>query len=137
VNIMTAYAVGTFLERRGQDRLVGDRYFDRRMLLQYLKRYDALPGTIDDMVAVGLLDARGTGQKGGGHRSYAITATGEWFLSNFEKARPFVMMLEPELWDEFETRASRKPGGAESELRKLITGYNEAATLEATKAGRF
>ncbi len=137
MNIMTAYAVGTFLERRGQDRPVGDRYFDRRTLLQYLKRYDDLPRTIDDMVAAGLLDARGTGQKGGGHRSYAVTTTGEWFLANFEKARPFLMMLEPELWDEFDTRASSKPGGAESELRKLIAGYNEAATLEATKAGAF
>lgn len=63
--------------------------------------------------------------------------TGKWFLSNFEKARPFLMMLEPDLWDEFETRANSKPGGPESELRKLIAGYNEAATLQATKAGQF
>jgi hypothetical protein len=137
LNIMTAYAVGTFLERRGEDIPIGERYFDRRFLLQYLKRYDDLSGTIDAMVAEGLLDARGKGQKGGGVRTYAITATGKWFLTNFEKAHPFLMMLEPSMWDEFEARAKSKPGGAESELRKLIARYNDAATIEATEAGKF
>ncbi len=137
MNIMTAYAIGTFLERRGEDIPIGERYFDRRFLLQYLKRYDDLSGTIDDMVAAGLLDARGTGQKGGGARTYSLTTTGKWFLTNFEKAHPFLMMLEPELWDEFKTRASSKPGGAESELRKLIARYNDAATVEATQVGKF
>jgi hypothetical protein len=137
MNLMTAYAVGTFLERRGQDLPVGERYFDRRTLLQYLKRYDNLSETIDTMASQGLLDQRGIGQKGGGVRTYALTTTGKWFLTNFEKAHPFVMMLEPDLWDEFEMRANSKPGGAELELRKLIAAYNKDATTEATQVGKF
>ena len=137
MNIMTAYRIGTFLEKHTEDSPVGERYLDRRTILQYMKRDDDLVKTIDEMVATGLLDARGTGQKGGGIRSYSVTTTGKWFLANFEKARPFLMMLEPDLWDEFEARAESKPGGAESELRKLIAAYNEAATAKATQAGKF
>ena len=142
MNIMTAYRLGQFLEKRGQDRPRGDRFTSRRDVLAQFKRDKKKQGgelesTIDEMIEQGWIDARGSGIKGSGVREYCLTVTGEWFMSSFEKARPFMMALEPSIWDEFEMRTKSKPGGTEHELRKLIQEYNYEAAAEAASAGLF